>query len=148
MLSYKHQGDRKDIKTQNHLNKLYHPLGCLIVYRKYVKSISILSDNENIFKINILKNEENNIQILNNVQAFLKVKVCDDISLKKYNSSFKQNHKKPELSNIEISWLKLFGYEKSKFNVYDFFNVLFSAISIPTWVINNIYILKSEIVHI
>lgn len=144
MLSYKHQGDRKNLKTKKHLKRLYHPLGCLIIYKKYEKSISKLSENNNIIKIDVFENEKNNIQTLDILQTFLNVNNLEKINLKKYNSSFRDKHVKPELNNIEISWLKLFGYDKSNLKFNDLFNIFKSSLSIPIWAFNTILILKSK----
>jgi len=38
MLSYKHQGDRKDAEVRDEFRALYHPVGCAAVWRGYMKA--------------------------------------------------------------------------------------------------------------
>ncbi|MFG0329530.1 MAG: sulfotransferase family protein [Phycisphaerales bacterium] len=38
MLSYKHQGDRKDPELRDLFHRLYHPIGCATVWRGYMRS--------------------------------------------------------------------------------------------------------------
>ncbi|MCA9303488.1 MAG: sulfotransferase [Phycisphaerales bacterium] len=50
MISYKHQGDRKEPAVQRMFRRLYHPLFCAMVWRKYAKNarLALHAHTENV----------------------------------------------------------------------------------------------------
>ncbi|KXX72543.1 sulfotransferase [Flammeovirga sp. SJP92] len=142
LLSYKHQSDRKVGISKKELKAIYHPLGALLIYRKYLSSIlkNQFDRNTIIFELN--NNDEN---ILKEVQEFLDIEQ-EDINIKKVNSSFNSEIKK-ELLIEEMFWLNLFGFVKYDINYFSINNLLkiiMSMIKIPKWGFNSIVIMKKN----
>lgn len=147
MLSYKHQGDRKRDAVKESFKKMYHPLGCTLVYRKYVKSINNALKLENTLLVKMEEIEHEPEIVLKKVQHFLEVNQLEEIQLPKANSSFPEGNSQ-QLQVDDLLWLWLFRFiPKMELTVKQRlalpFILILSILSIPVWAWNVISILRS-----
>lgn len=140
MRSYKFIGDIKKDELKKEFKKVYHPLGNLLVYRKYWNSIEQATKLKNTLLIDFsqLKKDSNKVTI--QVQSFLNVQHIEKITLPKTNSSFQKKITK-KLSLEDIVWLKLFRMGETKSLKWQEllispFVLLFSLLKLPIWGIN------------
>lgn len=135
MLSYKHQGDRKDAVVKSIFEMIYHPVGCCFVYRKYNNSIKKAMSFPNTFLVNFPEIREKPKEIITEVFDFLSVPYEDTLKAK-INSSFPNGEKK-ELQTADKFWLWFFGYEKIKLSIVEMlllpFYILHSLFLLPIW---------------
>jgi antitoxin (DNA-binding transcriptional repressor) of toxin-antitoxin stability system len=155
MLSYKHQGDRKKSNVRKNFKKLYHPIGCSLVYKNYISSINRDEEyNENTIKIKLrdVKNSPKNV--IQRVEKFLEVKVTNKGTPKAKNSSFPKS-KKSSLDSIDIFWMNTIagkkieeaGFEVTKSSVKSL-DVIKSIIAIPSWALYSIQKLNERVPHV
>jgi len=140
MRSYKFIGDIKEDNLKKEFKNVFHPLGNLLVYRKYLKSIEVVSKLKNTLLIDFLELKNNPEKITKRVQEFLDLKSTENITLPRINSSF--NKKKVKTLALEdLVWLKLFGMGNSfalKWSqlIKAPFVFLVSILKLPIWAIN------------
>ena len=141
MLSYKHQGDRKEENARSTFHAMYHPVGCALVYRKYVKSITqaLNQYTENCLDIEFSSLTQDSANQLRQIQDFLGLTSIQDIEVKKTNSSF-EGKVKPQLTSEDIFWLNLLagrhikrlGFQKIKTRIAPL-TILISLVNLPYW---------------
>jgi hypothetical protein len=138
MLSYKHQGDRKIGKAKEHFSRLYHPIGCALVWRRYMSSARSakkrFSDSIRIVEFECLKNSPE--ESWESVLQFFELPSYPLVSVLQQNSSFLSERK--ELSSIDLFWMNLIagrelaraGYAKRASGVHlrEFFHSLLSLL--------------------
>ena len=141
MLSYKHQGDRKNEEVRSTFHAMYHPIGCALVYKNYVKSINkaLRKYQENCLCIefNTLTQDAGN-QLMQ-IQEFLGLDSIQNIEVPKTNSSFTDTQR-PKLTSEDTFWLnllaghymKLLGFKPRKVKTSPVV-ILSSLISLPIW---------------
>lgn len=92
MLSYKHQGDRKEDEVKDSFKRLYHPIGCAMVYRGYARSIvrlqSRLPKQTCVIALEDVTRDPSGV--LRRIAAFLDLSPMGEESLPAINSSFPQ----------------------------------------------------------
>nr|WP_259075734.1 sulfotransferase [Salinibacter ruber] len=143
MRSYKHQGNRKKERIKKQYKKLYHPLGCSIVYRGYAKSIakakSEYPDKTLLVELGDIK--KGGAKIINKVCNFLNIPFSGQCVLPKLNTSFPREKK--DIGETDMRWMNLIagreiekiGFELEKSSVSPA-KMLKSASSIPYWGMN------------
>lgn len=140
MRSYKFIGDIKEDDLKKEFKNVFHPLGNLLVYRKYLKSIEAVSKLNNTLLIDFGNLKSDPEKITKDVQEFLKLKSIEDITLPRINSSFEKKTTK-SLALEDLVWLKMFGVGNS-FSLQWLqlikapFVLLFSLLKLPVWAIN------------
>ncbi|HMQ49222.1 MAG TPA: sulfotransferase [Saprospiraceae bacterium] len=138
MLSYKHQGDRMEDKIKRKFKKLYHPLGCALVYKKYLRSIKLANKLENTLLIDTYEIDIEPDEVLKKVLSFIEVPF-ENISLPKANSSFSGDFQK-SLAVDDLFWLWMvvegqkLDLKASQLFLLPFI-VLFSTFKIPFWIL-------------
>lgn len=135
MLSYKHQGDRKDAVVKSIFEMIYHPVGCCFVYRKYNNSVKKAMSFPDTFLVNFPEIKEKPKETIIGVLDFLAVPY-ENILKPKVNSSFPNDEKK-KLEIADKFWLWFFGYEKIKLSIIEMillpFHIFYSLILLPIW---------------
>ena len=108
MLSYKHQSDRKPEPLRTELKKMYHPLGCAIVYRGYVNSILKASSRYGkqclIVDFERIKSEPDDLLV--EIQQFFGLRQLEKLAPTATNTSFPKA-KKPELRADDYFWMNI-----------------------------------------
>lgn len=142
MLSYKHQGDRKE---GSKFNEIYHPLGCALVYRGYMRSVRrVLSRYGS--RMMLVYTHDLSLEpehTLGGIQAFLGLPV-EDILLPPRNTSFPTG-KRAQLQADDVFWMNLVAGKEIKMHVdtpltptsdnstSNFIATLRSFFTIPLW---------------
>lgn len=107
MLSYKHQGDRKAPRSRIAFQRLYHPLACALVWRRYMRAATEEA-RKHPDKILLVRNEELSRprDLLERVQGFLQIEPLVDLDGIKSadNSSFPESSR-PELGGEDVFWM-------------------------------------------
>ena len=119
LLSYKHQGDRKDRLTKINFNNSYHPFFALKVYKKFESQINEIKKNEYALIIEFNDIVNNPKILLEKVQKFLEIPI-ENIVYKKTNSSF-ENITVPTLGLEDKLWLNLICKSRIKLNYFEKF---------------------------
>lgn len=119
MISYKHQGDRKAPEVQTMFRKLYHPLFCAMVWRKYAKHARLAlqshSDNVRAVWLDDLKKDRAQMVALAEFLAipdpgfFAHAPERSSAT----NTSFPRG-KRPELSHSDRFWMNLIASREMK----------------------------------
>jgi hypothetical protein len=140
MLSYKHQGDRQVPKERKRFKKLYHPLGCALVYRGYARSIqcALSSHPDRVKLVRLRELKEDSEAVIRELERFLEVDTVAFTSPPK-NSSF-PGRTPPTLDPADIFWmnavasrdLQALGYEVRE-GPRDYTDVGKSFLRIPAW---------------
>lgn len=144
MRSYKHQGDRQNPEVRDLFHRLYHPIGCAIVWRGYIRSI-LAAEAQNglaVLRVDFSRMKEDEEAVLREVQAHfgLPIEAIWD-RVEADNTSFPTG-KRPELSNTDIFWMNLIagreikkaGYIRRKCGL-PILGILRSILRIPVWTI-------------
>lgn len=142
MLSYKHQGDRKPFAARREFHKLYHPLGCALVWRGYARTI--ISEikkarTRQVLPIRFDEFRENEANIVNSILTFLELPKADLAGkLPADNSSF--TGQRPHLKSSDIFWMNLVaGNEISELGFArrttrgGFVTIACSLMQLPLW---------------
>ncbi len=144
MLSYKHQGDRKPEPLRTELRKVYHPLGCAIVYRGYVnsifKAVSCYGNQCLLVDFERIKSEPKDLLV--EIQQFLGLSRVDKLPPAATNTSFPKV-KKPELRADDYFWMNAIagkqierlGFSRKKCPVRPIL-VGCSLLKLPIWCFN------------
>lgn len=140
MRSYKHQGDRKNKEIEKSYKKLYHPIGCSMIYRGYARSIIRAKSlyPEKILSIPLESINEEPKSVLKKSCRFLGFSYEKECLLQKINSSFPKNEK--ELNEVEITcmnWIskreiRRLGYQKRNSDV-SVSELLRMLAGVPKW---------------
>jgi len=143
MRSYKHQGDRKTQAIGAAYRKIYHPIGCALVYRGYARAIldaqSFFPENMLLISLDAIKHDASSS--LATIFHFLGVSYEEDCLLPPLNSSFPERTK--ELDDVDVLWMnwiagreiQRLGYEKRKSNV-SVSKLLQTIAEVPRWGVN------------
>ncbi|XAM00173.1 sulfotransferase [Phycisphaeraceae bacterium D3-23] len=142
MLSYKHQGDRLSNNTRRTFHALYHPIGCALVWRGYVRSIRAACERyPGQTMVVDLHQEPDERELLARVVEFFGLAPADLAgNVPRDNTSF-PDAKRPELSGADRFWLNRIarqeiaqsGVEKQPVGLRDSFAVLGSVLYTPFW---------------
>jgi hypothetical protein len=109
MLSYKHQGDRMAEDRRRLFHRLYHPLGCAMVWRGYMRSIvdgaRRFPDQMLVVELDALTGSP---EKLAEIQSFLELPVEPDLLARvpPSNTSF-PGAERPELGADDLFWMRL-----------------------------------------
>lgn len=114
LLSYKHQGDRKEDSIKINFNNSYHPFIALMIYKKFESKIHQIRKNKYAMLIDFNSIVERPKKLLNQVQKFLEIPI-EKIITKKTNSSF-ENLNIPKLSVEDKLWLNILCKSETKLN--------------------------------
>ena len=108
MLSYKHQGDRKNLRVRKAFNRLYHPAGCALMYRRYVRAIAYAKEKypDRVRIVSHSQVREDPKRLLEELQCFLGLERIEDIVIPKTNTSFPDSER-PELAEVDVWWMNL-----------------------------------------
>ncbi len=153
MLSYKHQGDRKEPEVRKAFARRYHPLGCALVWRGYARQ-SIASrerfgERTLLVDFDDLKKEE--LRVTQDVQDFFGLTYHEIAgSIPKDNSSF-TGEKRPELKPEDIFWMnwlasdeiEALGFEKQHIPFAPI-RISYSCLRLTWWGAWNVYDLKKK----
>lgn len=143
MRSYKHQGDRKAPEVSASYRKMYHPIGCALVYRGYAQTIlrgkSEYLDKALFLPLASVKNDAEDT--LCRVCDFLGVDYSDDCLLPPLNSSFPEQ--KEELEKVDVLWMnwlagremRKLGYTKKKSGA-SVSSLMKTLSEVPRWSLN------------
>ena len=153
-LSYKHQGDRKSETARQNFKRLYHPLGCAIVWRGYARQIvsAKMERADRTLVVEFNEFQTNEEKVTREVQEFFGVqyhKIAGKVP--RSNSSF-PNEKKPELKPEDLFWMNLItrkemkslGYQSRK-TPFAPLRISWSIIKLPAWGLRNLFDLKKKV---
>lgn len=154
MLSYKHQLDRQRIDPGQKASrqKMYHPIGCALVWRRYANRIEQIQQKypNQIFCVDLSEIKSDPDKVLEDVQKFLKLPIEKTLELPQVNTSFPLG-KRPELKNSDYFWLSLIAgkilkkYPKPKERKSkEILSVIKSVIAIPFWALTVIKNMEKE----
>jgi len=143
MLSYKHQGDRKAPANRKLFHRLYHPIGCSLVYRGYVRAIrlSVADYADKVMVTSIEEIQADPDGVFQRIQKYFELTVVQRLADKvgPVNSSFPSG-RKPRLGSEDIFWMNLiagreirragFPWQTER---YRFWSVVGSVLTIPVW---------------
>ncbi len=145
MRSYHHQGDRKAPEERAKYRWKEHPLGTALVWRGYVRSINE-ARSRHAECTKLVRFEEmtgESPRVLADVQAFLGLKVIDDLHTRvpADNTSF-PDRTPPPLRGDEVFWMNLVagramrgaGYERQSIP-FQPLRIGVSVLLIPFWVV-------------
>lgn len=142
MLSYKHQGDRQSDRVKKVFQNFYHPLGCAIVWRRYMKGMLDLMhrDLANVHIVEFSSIKKNPVGVLQAVQEFLGLRRLEDIADPPRNTSF-PDAERPELKPDDIFWMNLVcggvmkrvGVEPRAPGRNSFIPIVRSMMMVPFW---------------
>ena len=113
MVSYKHQGDRKHADTQRTFRRLYHPMFCAMMWRRYAKSARLAIGSHagqvRTVWLDALKNGGNDAMV--QLAKFLEIPDAeffaqDAEQRSETNTSF-PGGERPELSHADMFWMNL-----------------------------------------
>lgn len=113
MVSYKHQGDRKHPDTLRMFRRLYHPLLCSIIWRRYSKSartaIEAYSGRVRAVWLDELKDGGGDAKV--ELANFLQIPdpdfFADDTENKSATNTSFPSGKRPKLSDADMFWMNL-----------------------------------------
>lgn len=109
MRSYKHQADRREGDSAKSFKRLYHPIGCALVWRSYWRSISALKkrhpENTLIIEHERIKSDPNIVAV--EAQKHFGLNIIEDLAsrVSQVNSSFPGNSS-PNLSSGDLFWMR------------------------------------------
>ncbi len=152
MQSYKHQGDRKHDDAREAYRRVYHPIGCSLVYRGYVRSIrhaiAKLGDRALLVDYHDVKNQPQ--RVLERVQEFLGIP-NKPILLPAVNSSFPSGVR-TSLRADDIFWMNFvagreirqmgFELKRNHGNIYE---VAMSFAQVPGWIVNVLLLMQKQV---
>jgi len=107
MLSYKHQGDRKDAAAREFFRKRYHPLGAAIVWRSALRRAESGRSRwpERVMIVRAEDMEREPRRVLEEAQRFLGLRPVELAeAIPRVNSSFATGPK-PSLAPADIFWM-------------------------------------------
>lgn len=143
MLSYKHQGDRFEPRVRKLFHRMYHPLGCAIVWRGYMRSArnaqSQFPDHVMVTSIKMINDHPD--EVMHEIQQFLELSPVKGMSnrVPPDNTSF-HNEVKPVLNASDLFWMNLIaGREIRKADFqrcpasYRPLVILRSVLDLPIW---------------
>jgi len=149
--SYKHQGDRKPEVVRRSFRRLYHPIACALIYRKYVHSImaakKTYADRVQIFQTSDIGCDPEGV-----VGRVLKLLLLPGgnvaVEAKLVNSSFDGASRVP-CSCAEKFWINFvagrkmseLGFERQRAGVCPG-QVLLTLISLIPWAVRNVVTLR------
>jgi len=139
-LSYKHQGDRKEITAKKKFRRLYHPLGAMLIWRRYNKSIQrtlrLFESHSIQIKFDDLRSSPQST--LERVFHFLDVEPYNvDFNSVEKNSSFLKERK--TLEKQDLFWIYMLlpscsqGQKWIKLRKCICFKLLLSFLALPVW---------------
>lgn len=145
MLSYKHQGDRKEANVRKAFDDLYHPLGCSLVYKKYFELANRLKRElpDQFLVMNIEDVWKDPKHHFENMTDFLGIENAINPKGEKVNSSFIKG--KEELNSADLFFMNLLCKRSLSENGFAEFRraridltLLLSLFRTPLWAIKTI----------
>lgn len=142
MRSYKHQGDRLRTEVRDTFQRLYHPVGCAIVWRGFIRSILRAEHQHSaaVLRIDFRRMKEDEANVLKEVQRHFGLEV-EEIwgKVAADNTSFPEGIR-PELTGADIFWMNLIagramriaGYDKTQ-SGWPLGEILMSIVRLPIW---------------
>ncbi len=123
MISYKHQGDRKEPEVQRTFRKLYHPLFCAIIWRRYARSarLALLTNRKNVHTVWIDDLHED-YSLMRKLAEFLQIPNPEFFAHPvdqnqdtdtKTNTSFPVGER-PDLSHADTFWMNFVASREMK----------------------------------
>ena len=154
MLSYKHFGDRASPELRKYYGRLYHPLGCAIVWRTYLKASLLAAERlpERAMLVNLGEVRKDEAAVLDRIQEFLGLepeKLAGSIPV--VNTSFPDD-RRPELQPEDYFWMNLLcSGELEKFRLrrqpagWAVHRVFYSMLRLPFWGLWNLWDLRRRV---
>jgi len=140
MLSYKHQGDRKPEAVRRTFRKLYHPIGCALVYRGYARSIrnALHQHSDQTLLVTLQDVKSDARAVLEEAQEFLGVEPSASVPPPS-NSSF-PDERSPSLASEDLFWMnalagreiQALGYRMQESDI-SFTEAVQSLARVPPW---------------
>ncbi len=158
MVSYKHQGDRKHPDMQRMFKRLYHPMFCAIIWRRYSKSARAAIKNHagNVRTVWLGELQDGGCDAMIELAEFLQIPNAEFFAGKAEkksatNTSF-PGGKRPELSHADLFWMNLVARGEMKLHglkkVHSGFHpvsVLLSVLKLPISAFWVLWIMNSRI---
>ena len=154
MLSYKHFWDEQPAEWSVALQRAYHPYGCAVIWRGYVRS-ALRAKQEHPDQIMIVRSERmwaEPDETLKEIQKFFDVDPVGvgDVLVPKINTSF-QRAERPALDGPDVLWmnlvarkeLKLQGTERQRPR-FQPFRIAWSFIRWPVWALRTLWRLRKR----
>ncbi len=145
MLSYKHQADRGTPERRLAFSRRYHPLGCAILWRTYIRAALRLARRcpEQVLLVRLAEIQREPERVLERVQDFLLLTREPNLEPlpQGENTSFR-NRERPELPSAERFWVNLIaskeiaeaGFERQAVGG-GWLDILKSVVTLPLWAI-------------
>ncbi len=108
MLSYKHQGDRKAEGVRERFHGKYHPLGCALLYRGYLRSVARARRDAagRVLVVEYDRIAAEPARVLAEVERFLGLAPSEGVEpQRRVNSSHEQRSDVPTLSAADVEWM-------------------------------------------
>ena len=138
--SYKNIYLIKKGESRKAFKRSFHPLGAIMVYGKYKRSINYARSLRNTLIIEFEEVVRNSSKVLEEVQEFLSLPI-EEIDIGRTNSSFTKVKSEGSISTEDRAWLALWGIEQpaplsAREYVYAPFIFLYSICKLPLWGLN------------
>lgn len=152
VLSYKHQGDRKSAQTKANFERLYHPVACAFIWRRYMKSALAMkrryTTDTKIVEFASLRERPEELWF--DVLDFFGFDSAGFCPVAAKNSSFQSN--RAELTSVEKFWVnficgkysRLYGFRLEESGV-GCIQVLSSAVAFVPWAFQALLTLKGKV---
>lgn len=154
MLSYKHQGDRMEPSVRRQFERRYHPFGCAIVWRGYMRA-ALAAREAHPDRVHLVAFEDvrrDTERVLDGVQGFLGLDAANLAErVPPDNTSFPRE-KRPELRADDVFWMnRVAGREIAAAGFpavtgrRGFGRVLWSFVRLPVWGLYNFFSLRRRV---
>jgi len=151
MLSYKHQGDRKDPATRLRFQRRYHPFACALVWRRYAEKAAEArqTNPEQVLLLDFATFRNDEDASLRQVQDFFQLEWHDIAgSIPQANSSFPKRQR-PELKPEDVFWINLIAghqiaaldYERRS-TPFALWRISYSLLRLSWWGVWNFFDLR------
>lgn len=109
MRSYKHQGDRKEEGAKRYFHKLYHPMVCALIWKRYAKASDDLrhSHPERVIELSVDDPDFAPQAAIAKVYKFLELSLIERPAVDSERNSSFAGGSKPALEKIDIFWMNL-----------------------------------------
>ncbi len=154
LLSYKHQGDRKEDAIRKEFMRRYHPIAAAFIYRAYLNAAlaAVSRHSERVLLVKFEDTRSNPVRVMDQIQEFLSIERQPvGAENAKVNSSFTSNVK-PALTTAEVFWVNVLagsrpaqlGYERRPTPLAFRGDVIWSCLTLPFWAVYNLFDLRKR----
>lgn len=144
MRSYKFQGQQYDAARRAQSEKLYHPITCALIWRRYFRSVEALDHQhaERVFRFDIGSIAEHEDTTLAELQKFLGVDTASLAGLVERDNSSFPGQQREELSPADVWWMNRIAGREIQQGGYQKRSAPITAapgplVRLPVWALRN-----------